>query len=140
MIFIIFHLKLTLNNSFFFIFADTFFSNVTSSEIKGTTQIKNQTTLSGPALVIKGVSLKIVFLSIALVAFFAILGGFFVGTYVNKHCVKQTTAVHSSLKQQDGYDNLELDVHAQTTCSLSRPPTYLEPVLDTSVHYEEINN
>lgn len=113
------------------------FADITSLEIKGTTtQLVNKITLSETPLVIKGLPLIILFIIIALVGSLVILCGVFVGTYFYKHCIKQTTADHPSLKQQDGYDSLALDVQEQRSHSR---PTYLEPVSETSSHYVDVN-
>lgn len=105
---------------------------------KGTTQIVNKITPSGTPLVIQGLPLTILFIIIALVVFVIILCGLFVGTYVYKHCKRQPTAVYLSLKQQDGYDSLALDVQQQI--GHSSPPIFLEPVSDTCSNYDDIDN
>lgn len=114
------------------------FADITSLEIKGTTQLVNRITLSETPLVIKGLPLAILFIIIALVGSLVILCGLFVGTYIYKHCIKQTTVNHPSLKQQEGYDSLALDLQEQR--SHTRPPSYLEPVFETSSHYEDVYN
>lgn len=128
-----------------FNFADTFtesIKNVSTSmsvETKRTTQILTKTTLNGSTLVIQDLSLITLYVIIALGGLFVILCGVFVSTYLHKHCInncKPNARDDVSLKKQDGYDSLQMNV--QEPVAHSSVPAYLEPISDARPHYEDI--
>lgn len=126
-------------------FADTFTESIKylstsmSVETKRTTQILTKTTLNGSPLVIQGISLIMLYVIIVLGGLFVILCGVFVSTYLHKHCInncKPNARDDASLKKQDGYDSLEMNI--QEPIAHSSDPAYLEPLSDARPHYEDI--
>lgn len=122
----------------------TFMINKTSEIMYQTTQMSTEKVSSdGKALERPPVPYSILYMIITLVCIFVILFGLFVGIYFYKHCIKLTNISddkgesHSNLNE--GYKSLhQLDTNRSVN-SL-RDSTYLEPLFDERLHYNEIEN
>lgn len=109
-----------------------------------TTQLSTENLSSGGnALEQPPVPYSILYMIIALVCIFVILFGLFVGIYFYKHCIQQTNITadkdESNFNLNDGYKSLH---RMETSQSESNPrdSSYLEPLFDARLHYDEIEN
>lgn len=118
--------------------------NKTSEKMYQTTQLFTEKVSSdGKALERPPLPYNILYMIISLVCIFVILFGLFVGVYFYKHCIKMKNITddkgesHSNLNE--GYKSLN---HLDTNQSVSslRDSTYLEPLFDPRLHYDEIEN
>lgn len=112
----------------------TYLASVTSGRITDTTSF-------GQLPDNNGLPNAIVYIIIALVCGFMILFGLFVGVYFYKHCIKSTTQLDGqkvhSFNSIEGYKSLTQPENNQVIKSL-HDSTYLEPISEPSLHYNEI--
>lgn len=91
----------------------------------------------------QGLPNAIVYIIVALVCAFMILFGLFVGVYFYKHCIKNTIIIDEkgehSFNQIEGYKSLNQPESNQAIENW-HDSTYLEPVFDARLHYNEIEN
>lgn len=111
-------------------------TNPSTEKAKGTTPRVTGITYQGTSLVIHGLPLIVTYTVVVFIGLFIVLCGVFVGIHFYKHCVKHSATADHSFKQQDGYDNLEMD--AQPQIAHSSDPTYLDPLSDPKPQYDEI--
>uniref|UniRef100_A0A8W8JFZ1 Uncharacterized protein n=1 Tax=Magallana gigas TaxID=29159 RepID=A0A8W8JFZ1_MAGGI len=111
-------------------------TNPSTEKVKGTTPRVTGITYQGTSLVIHGLPLIVTYTVVVFIGLFIVLCGVFVGIHFYKHCVKHSATADHSFKQQDGYDNLEMD--AQPQIAHSSDPTYLDPLSDPKPQYDEI--
>lgn len=122
----------------------TLMINKTSDIMYQTTQMSTEKVSSdGKALKRPPVPYSILYMVITLVCIFVILFGLFVGIYFYKHCIKLTNISddkgESHFNLNEGYKSLhQLDTNRSVN-SL-RDSTYLEPLFDARLHYDEIEN
>lgn len=93
----------------------------------------------------QGLPTAIVYIIIALVCIFMILFGLFVGVYFYKHCIKQAIIVdrkrEHSFNLMEGYKSLHVNQpEINQSIENDHDSTYLEPVFEASLHYNEIEN
>lgn len=107
-----------------------------------TTQLSTENLSSGGnALEQPPVPYSILYMIIALVCIFVVLFGLFVGIYFYKHCIQQTNITadkdESNFNLNNGYKSLH---RMETSQSESNPrdSSYLEPLFDARLHYDEI--
>lgn len=116
-----------------------------SGRISQKIQKSTDTTSFGKRTDNQGLPNAIVYIIIALVCAFMILFGVFVGVYFYKHCVKHTIIVDGkrehSLHSMEGYKSLHVNQPESNQAIENRhDSTYLEPVFEASLHYNEIEN
>lgn len=122
----------------------TFMINKTSEQMYKTTQMSTEKVSSDrKTLERPPVPYSILYMIITLVCIFVILFGLFVGIYFYKHCIKLTNISdeegESHFNLNEGYKSLnQLDTNRSVN-SL-RDSTYLEPLFDARLHYNEIEN
>lgn len=78
---------------------------------------------------------------IVIAGVFVFITSVFVGTYVYKHCIKNTLLANNQghdhfSKLKDGYNSLEMCT--QESENQFSDPTYLEPVSNPRPHYDEV--
>lgn len=118
--------------------------NKTSENMYQTTQLSFEKVSSdGKALERPSVPYIILYMIITLVCIFVILFGLFVGIFFYKHCIKLTNITddkgESHFNLNEGYKSLnQLDTNRSVN-SL-RDSTYLEPLFDARLHYDEIED
>lgn len=91
----------------------------------------------------QGLPNAIVYIIVVLVCGFMILFGLFVGVYFYKHCIKNTIIIDEkgehSFNSIEGYKSLNQPESNQAIENW-HDSTYLEPVFDARLHYNEIEN
>lgn len=91
----------------------------------------------------QGLPNAIVYIIVALVSAFMILFGLFVGVYFYKHCIKNTIIIDEkrehSFNSIEGYKSLNQPESNQAIENWHES-TYLEPVFEARLHYNEIEN
>lgn len=118
--------------------------NTTSAKMYQTTQMSTeQVSSDGKPLERPPVPYNILYMIIALVCIFVILFGLFVGIYFYKHCIKLTNISdekgESQFNLNEGYKSLN-QFDANRSVNSLRDSTYLEPLFDARLHYNEIEN
>lgn len=109
-----------------------------------TTQLSTEKVSSeGKALERPPVPNIILYMIITLVCIFVILFGLFVGIYFYKHCIKLTNITNdkgeSHFNLNEGYKSLN-QLDSNRSVNSLRDSTYLEPLFDARLHYDEIEN
>lgn len=122
----------------------TYMINKTSEKLYQTTQLLTEKVSSdGKALERPPVPYNILYMIITLVCIFVILFGLFVGIYFYKHCIKLTNITddkgESHFNLNEGYKSLE-QLDTNRSVNSLRDSTYLEPLFDARLHYDEIES
>lgn len=118
--------------------------NETTEKINQTTRLPVEKVSSiGKASEQPPVPYSILYIIITLVCVFVILFGLFVVIYFYKHCIKLTNITNdkgeSNFNSNEGYKSLNQLNTNRSTSSL-RDSSYLEPLFDARLHYDEIEN
>lgn len=91
----------------------------------------------------QGLPNAIAYIIVALVCAFMILFGLFVGVYFYKHCIKNTIIIDEkrehSFNQIEGYKSLN-QPESNQAIENHHDSTYIEPIFEASLHYNEIEN
>lgn len=91
----------------------------------------------------QGLPNAIVYIIVALVCAFMILFGLFVGVYFYKHCIKNAIIIDGKrehpLNSLEGYRSLN-QPESNRAIENCHDSTYLEPVFEARLHYNEIEN
>lgn len=116
-----------------------------SKRISQTIQKSTDKTSIGKRPDNQGLPTAIVYIIIALVCVFMILFGLFVGVYFYKHCIKHAVIVDraqdNSFNSIEGYKSLHVNQPESNQAIENRhDSTYIEPVFEASLHYNEIEN
>lgn len=86
---------------------------------------------------------SILYMIITLVCIFVILFGLFVGIYFYKHCIKLTNITddkgESNFNLNEGYKSLN-QLNTNRSVNSLQDSSYLEPIFDARLHYDEIEN
>lgn len=118
--------------------------NKTSENMYQTTQLSFEKVSSdGKALERPSVPYIILYMIITLVCIFVILFGLFVGIYFYKHCIKLTNITddkgESNFNLNEGYKSLN-QLNTNRSVNSLQDSSYLEPIFDARLHYDEIEN